>query len=195
MRRLFCIVAMLLSFNVFAGNNVGAVSAAGWDKLSASQQAEVMKIVADKAEATNALPGIDSASDPKKVDEWISVGERIGKMMGGAAKEVGIAVNDFVNTPVGKMTMFLIVWKYMGAMAIHFFGGVLVMLVGAVVMTALYRRLVAVDITYDAEAKNIFGNHPKLKVERGAFGSDDFWAIFLGSASFTAASIICIFSF
>lgn len=193
MKRLFWIVALLLSFTAFAGTSTDVVRTAGWDNLTESQRAEITKLVADKAAAAKESP-ID-VPNVQKIDEWVGVGERIGKMMGGAAKEVGVAVNDFITTPVGKWTMFLIVWKYMGGAAIHFFGGLLVMLIGSVVATALYRRMTHCTITYNEAEKNIFGNHPVLKKEQSAFGSDDFWALFLVSAAFTAASIICIFTF
>ena len=194
MKRLFWIVAFLISFSAFAGTNPDVIRTAGWENLSESQRAEITKMVADKSAASVASP-IGVVPDVKKIDEYVAVGERVGKMMGGAAKEVGVAVNEFINTPVGKWTMFLIVWKYMGVMAIHFFGGLVVLLVGAVVMTALYRRLVHTTITYDKEKTNIFGNHPVLTKEKSAFGSDDFWAIFLGSAAFTGAALVCIFTF
>lgn len=193
MKRLFWIVAFLISFSAFAGTNSDVIRTAGWENLSESQRAEITKLVADKAAEATKSP--IAVPDVKKIDEYVAVGERVGKMMGGAAKEVGVAVNEFINTPVGKWTMFLIVWKYMGVMAIHFFGGMLVLLVGAVVMTALYRRATNVEIIYDKEKTNWFGNHPVLNKKRSAFGSDDFWFIFMGTAAFVAASMVCIFTF
>lgn len=194
MKRLFWIVAFLISFSAFAGTNPDVIRTAGWENLSESQRAEITKMVADKSAAAVASP-IGAVPDVHKIDEYVAVGERVGKMMGGAAKEVGVAVNEFINTPVGKWTMFLIVWKYMGAMAMHFFGGMCVLLVGAVTMFALFRRMTNLEVTYDQTKTNFFGNHPKISKTRSAFGADDFWAIFLGSAAFVAASMICIFTF
>lgn len=193
MKRLFWIVAFFISVSAFAGTNSDVIRTAGWENLSESQRAEITKLVADKAAEATKSP--IAVPDVKKIDEYVAVGERVGKMMGGAAKEVGVAVNEFINTPVGKWTMFLIVWKYMGVMAIHFFGGLVVLLVGIIVMFALYRRMTKSEVVYDKEKTNWFGNHPKISKTRSAFGADDFWAIFLGSAAFVAASMVCIFTF
>lgn len=195
MKKLFALALLVISTAVFAGNTTSAVSDAGWDNLSASQRAEILKQVAAQAEQNKKDTVGSLVPEPQKVDEWVAIGERVGKMMTGAAREVGMALNDFMNTPVGMITMGLIIWKVMGGVLVHLFGGVAVWCVGAVVMTALYRRFTRRNVIYDQEKTNWFGNHPKLKVETSALDSDEAWGIFLGSAAFTAAGLICIFSF
>ena len=188
-----CIIAMFISFGALAGTTSDAVRTAGWENLTESEKAEITKMVADKSAAKSSVTGV--LTDVKKVDEWVGVGERIGKMMGGAAKEVGVAVNEFIQTPVGKMTMAIVVWKTIGGPLVHLVGGFIVLFLGFIVMTAIYKRLVRTEIKYNKEEKNVFGNHPVLAVERGAFSSDDFWAMFLGSLMFIGLALVCMFTF
>lgn len=111
MKNLIAVVMCMFAFPAFAAiNNIDTNGLTEAQKAQLVQQAEQMK---------NATP-LDTAN---KVDQWVNIGEKIGKMLGGAAKEVGIAVNEFVQTPVGKMTAVLIVWNYMGSMIVHVLSG------------------------------------------------------------------------
>jgi len=49
-----------------------------------------------------------------QVSEWANVGTNLGKAMVSAAKEVGIATNEFVDTPIGKLTAGVVLWKVAG---------------------------------------------------------------------------------
>lgn len=51
--------------------------------------------------------------------EWIDVGERLGQGLAATARELGIAVNDFAKTPVGMVSIGLLVWHIMGSDIIH----------------------------------------------------------------------------
>lgn len=139
-RFLFTIaIALAAAFTmpVYAGGiNSNAVGSAGWDKLSEAQKADVLSSVAKAAEGSGLGSGAGAVatavatSTPQKVSEWVDVGTKIGQGIGGAAKEVGIAVNEFVKTPVGMAVMGIFVWKFMGGVIVHVVGGVLVWLFG-----------------------------------------------------------------
>jgi hypothetical protein len=70
------------------------------------------------AQVINAQQLAEGKSNPvsttKKVEEWAEFGERFGKVIATVAKELGIAANDFVKTPVGKLTAIAIIWKTFG---------------------------------------------------------------------------------
>ena len=78
---------------------------------------------------TTAVSTIANA-DPEKVDQWVNIGSNIGKGLAGAAKELGVQINEFSDTKVGQLTVFLIVWHIMGNMIYHFIGGILVWIIG-----------------------------------------------------------------
>jgi len=110
------------------------VKQAGFDKLTDAQKIEIMQQVNQKVESA---PAETAAT---KVNEWVNVGSNIGKGLAGAAKEVGVAVNDFAKTDVGQLTMYLIVWQIMGGAIVHIFGGILIWIVGFGMIYFYYRK-------------------------------------------------------
>ena len=155
MKKFIAMIALAISATAFAGTV--EVDTRG---LSAEQKAQLVQ----QAEAMKKATPLEVAD---KVDQWVNVGEKIGKMMGGAAKEVGIAVNDFVKTPVGMMTAGLIVWNYMGGMIVHVTAGAIFFVVSFSLLTYMMRRCSTVHVAYDKEAgKNWLGRYAVLKTER-----------------------------
>ena len=203
-RNMLATLALVLIGNsAVAGISTDAVGQAGFSKLSEAEKAEVLKAVADKAAekdagllavATTAATATKEEA-PKKVDAWLNVGERIGKMIGGAAKEVGVAVNDFVKTPVGMTAMALIVWHYMGAMVIHTFGAILVLTVGLGFIRYYAKQYTAVVIEYDTEKRDYFGRAVKKREERSQWDSGDVTGFMIATALVILCSIAVMFSY
>jgi len=48
------------------------------------------------------------------VSQWATLGKNIGQGLVGAAHEMGVAVNEFSQSDVGKMVTFLLVWHFFG---------------------------------------------------------------------------------
>jgi len=67
------------------------------------------------------------AATPKpaleQTKEYVELGEAIGKALSGTAKELGIAVNEFIKTPAGYLTVFIICWHLFGSQLIHLLVG------------------------------------------------------------------------
>lgn len=162
--------------------NSETVKNAGFGKLSEAEKAEVVKMVADKVAAAEAsvkkgpidLEKVVDAVTPtaEGVDKWLNVGEKFGKMIGGAARETGVAVNEFVKSPVGMLTAGLIVWNYMGNMLTHVFGGILVLIVGFAYLRYMINRSVDWEYEYDPNRKNIFGNSILVSKKRAELSDD-----------------------
>lgn len=195
MRKYLALFLFMFSLPVFALS--GPALPPGWNNLSDAQRAEISHQVAVTAEtnAKQAAPAAAVLADPKKMDEWLTLGEHMGKMMGGAAKEVGVAVNDFVNTPVGQMTMVLVVWKYMGGTLVHVVGGLLVWALGVLVVGFLYRRMRDTTIEYNKEVRNWFGNHPRVRVQRPALSRGEVSNLFYSAAFFLLVGLVTMFTF
>ena len=183
MKKFLIAAAMMLSLSV--ANAAVDIDTRG---LTESQKAQLVQ----QAEQMKKATPLETA---EKVDKWVDVGERLGKMMGGAAREVGIAVNDFVKTPVGMMTAGLIVWNYMGSMLIHVVGGFTILFITFGLLTWYSGRLREVTITYDKEAgRNWLGRYPVLKREVTAMESDSWGFLLFGYAVSLAVSLFAIFS-
>jgi len=55
-----------------------------------------------------------SAQVRSEASAWGELGANMGKAMVGAAKEIGVAANEFSQTSLGKVVVFMTVYKIMG---------------------------------------------------------------------------------
>ena len=191
MKKLFAIAAMLFSALAFAGNTTDAVHSAGFNKLSETEKAEVIKMVADKASQKDVMPTMTE----DRVEKWVKIGSNIGQGLAGAAKEVGVAVNDFATTPVGQLTMLLIVWHMIGGQLIHVLGGILIWIVGIAIIRHMVARAYPSKITYSKEVKNWFGNYAIEKVEPIAINDGNAAGWLFAYGIVLIAGLIAIFTF
>ena len=193
MKKFFVAILMMVSISAWAGNTSDAVNSAGFSKLTEAEKAEVIKIVADKASSKDSSVPVALAED--RVEKWVKIGSNIGQGLAGAAKEVGVAVNDFSQTPVGQLTMLLIVWHMIGAQLVHVFGGIMIWIVGIAIIRHMVARAYPSKITYSKEVKNIFGNYVIEKVEPMEIdgGSAAGWLCAYGIV--LIAGLIAIFTF
>lgn len=191
--------AAAFSAPAYAGGlDSNSAHAAGFNKLTEPEKAEIIKQIATKAQANgsgNLAAAVADAAQPAKVDQWLNIGERVGKMIGGAAKEVGVAVNDFVKTPVGMTAMALIVWHYMGDMIVHLFGGLMVLAVGISFILYFARKYTRTEIIYDSEKKDIFGRSVIKSVHKSKWDGEQIGSFMFATACVIIASLTTIFTY
>lgn len=162
MKRMFVgLILMLVSAVAIAQMGTNTVSHAGWDKLPETEKAKILKHITDVA----ATPAAKAATTAENVDKWVDTGERIGRMFQGAAKEIGVAVNDFVKTPVGMMTMGVIVWKYMGRDLLQVAVAGAFFITGLLIIWFVFRRSVGTVKQYSLDKTDIFGRARLERVE------------------------------
>ena len=191
MKKFFVAILMMVSISAWAGNTSDAVDSAGFRKLSEAEKAEVIKMVADKASQKDVLPTMTE----DKVEKWVKIGSNIGQGLAGAAKEVGVAVNDFATTPVGQLTMLLIVWHMIGAQLIHVLGGILIWVVGIIIIRHMVARAYPTKITYSKDVKNIFGNYVVEKSEPIAINDSNAAGWLFAYGIVLVAGLMAIFTF
>lgn len=198
MKKLFAVALFILSTAAFAASSSGlsssSVDSAGFAKLSEAEKAEILKQVADKA-ATKTVFGTSSEPADEKVEKWVKIGANIGQGLAGAAKEVGIAVNDFAKTPVGQLTMVLIVWHMLGGTLVHVFGGILIWIVGISIIRHMVKRAYPDKVVYSKEHKNIFGNFAIESVEKMPMDDDNAAGWLFAYGIVLVAGLIAIFTF
>lgn len=66
----------------------------------------------------------------KELSAWGELGQGMGVALVSAAKEVGVAANDFASTPLGKITVALVVYKMIGRDLTKFLVGTMILVVG-----------------------------------------------------------------
>ena len=124
------------------------------DGLTPSQRAEIEAQVA-QTKAQN-LSGNSSTSAAQAVTEWVEVGKGLGSGLAAGAKEMGVVVNDFAKTDVGRFTMFVIFFKVMGSTIIHLVAGFLWFAIMGGIWAYYFSKLWApanVVIEYNTEGK------------------------------------------
>lgn len=184
--------ASLLMFSISAWAQV-EVNTHG---LTESQKADLVKVAEGmKQQTQQAAPTeIASADVADKVVKWANVGEQFGKMIGGAAKEVGVAANEFLKTPVGIMTAGLIIFHYVGSPIIHVALGLILFITGMTLVTWLAKRGTQFEITYDKTKTNVFGNYVVLSKQRGKMSEDFILGIAIGYIITVVVSIWTVFA-
>ena len=185
MKKFFIIVLMLFSFSAFAGTSQPTVDLRG---LTEQQ-------ITTLANQANSMKTESADKIAEHVDKYADVSVRIGKMLSGAAKEVGIAVNEFVKTPVGMMTAGIILWHYMGGMIVHVVSGWAFLIISFSLLFWYSRRVSTMVIEYDiAGGRNWMGKYPVIKVNRDAMDESVLIAILLGYLFSTIISIWIMFA-
>lgn len=152
MKYLFALIASTfligsISTTAFAESQTTITTAQG---LTDAQKAELASAAA-KMVAENAS-GAGDVNNAKRVKEWVDIGTQIGSGIASTARELGVAANDFVKTPVGKMTAAIIVWHFMGSSIIHIAFGMTWLLVVGSIWYFLYRRTAFKIVTTEYEA-------------------------------------------
>ena len=65
-----------------------------------------------------------------EVEAWTNLGQNIGRATVGAAREIGVAANEFVQTPIGIVTTVVVVYKLVGRDILKTFIGLFIFLFG-----------------------------------------------------------------
>ena len=119
MKQLFVALMMVvMSSMAFAGERVSIDTS----KLTAEQKEQLGKMVLQDS------PKTDGELD--MLEKAARFGQIIGSGIGAAAREVGIAVNEFSQTTPGRVAMLILVWKYMGDAILGVMVGIPVLVLG-----------------------------------------------------------------
>lgn len=122
MKNLFALVAILFSLNSFASQSTSI----DVSKLTAEQRATITQQVNEMGGSPTNI----SATVRKEAEAWGELGANMGKAMVGAAKEVGVAANEFSQTSLGKIVVFMVAYKIVGQDALGVIYGTLVLVFG-----------------------------------------------------------------
>lgn len=68
--------------------------------------------------ALKAKQPVDEKVTPDQVREWAGLAKEFGSAVGQTAKELGIAVNDFLRTPAGILLTIYLFWSKLGGIII-----------------------------------------------------------------------------
>lgn len=144
-KKLIIAFVLLISFNAFSAQTNIDTSGLS-DAQVAELKAHAAKIVADTA--TQASGGNITQNPSAALTIAATWGTQAAQAAEGfarafsiAARELGVTVNDFLNTDAGKLTAALIIWKVAGAALTHLMFGCVFFIVGMSIVRVIYTRL------------------------------------------------------
>lgn len=116
-------------------------------KLTPDQIAQINKQVADM----QSQPSNISSTVRKEAEAWGELGANMGKAMVGAAREVGVAANEFGQTNLGKIVVAIVTYKVVGREILGVIVGSLMMVLGysIVIWMLLTRQWSNVQYEYE----------------------------------------------
>ena len=132
-------------------------------KLTPEQVAALNKQVAEMgSQPTNV-----SASVRKEAEAWGELGANMGKAMVGAAKEVGVAANEFSQTSLGKIVVFLAAYKIVGQDVLGVIFGTLILIFGysLAVWLLTTKRWSKVEYEYEPVLWGMFKKSRIVKID------------------------------
>lgn len=149
-------LALTFSFSAVAGDY--DVSTKGLSPAQVLEiQAATIKLQQANAEAgpggvVNAISNIKPAEISKSVrteaGEWGAMGKNMGSALISMAKEMGVAVNEFAQTDLGKIATAVIVYKLIGHTLINMVVGFLLLTVGLYAVYRFWRKATTERIEY-----------------------------------------------
>lgn len=154
--------------------------------LNEEQKTQVLAMIDDLNAKRAAQKGPNtSAAVREEAAKWGELGANMGRAAVGAAKEVGMAANEFVSTPLGKVTMGIVIYKVIGRDIIKFIMGFSI-LVFFLTTGHYFLRMKRYSGTVEyATVPTFFKLRTKQVVVKGQ--TDEQWA-----AAYTAMGIISI---
>ena len=168
MKKVIAILALWVATSAFAG--VASQNGAYIDtsKLSKAQIAEL----AAKAEEMGATTPVNvSATVRQEAEAWGTLGANMGKAMVGAAREVGVASNEFANTSLGKVVVGIVAYKVVGKDILGVIFGSMILVIGYSLAIWMMTTRRWSDVTYEYEPV-LWGMYKRQRVVKSHTDSD-----------------------
>ncbi len=162
MKKLFATLALCVSSGAFAApqNSVDV------SKLTPEQ---VQRINQQVTEMSNNPMNV-SATVRKEAEAWGDLGSNMGKAMVSAAREVGVASNEFASTSLGKIVVGIVTYKIVGREILGVLVGSITLLFGWSVAIWLLttRRFADIKYEYEPVLKGLFKRKRIVSIEQSS---------------------------
>lgn len=181
---------LILTFMMFFVMSV-AHAEVNTQGLTTAQQAE-LTIQAEKMKEQVNAPVAEVqkvTSNVQAVSQWAEAGKSLAVGLGAGAKEIGVAVNEFADTRVGRITTYIIIWKLMGRELFGLFMGFTILFVLIPIVWKISRSLMSGVIEYEDHPFLWFTIRRKKRIRATDMNSDDTLILFI-----TFGIIVILFS-
>lgn len=133
MKRIMLVLILMCSLGSFA--------------QTATNDSDKITITVPKSSLT---PEQKQSVDQANIKSWVGIGKEVGVALNEGLGAITTQANNFAQTPVGKLTAVLIVFKVMGDAAVHIAVGLGTLLVGVPIWLWSYRKCLPKKIAVEA---------------------------------------------
>ena len=196
--RLMAAALALIATTAFAAPSSTAVDTSGLTEAQITElkiQALKLQQQKDSSPVTAVTQGAQQVSTAtlQEAEKWANFGKNLGTAMVSTARELGVAVNDFSKTDIGKITTAIIVYKLIGSQVTHFIAGLILMFLLPSLIIGARRFMTVNNIKYEYQERKLFGLLPytkKVVTEIDKVGGDNAFWIFFWTCVLTLVSIL-----
>lgn len=168
MKNLIALFVACFASVAFAGTASQNGAYIDTSKLSKAQVAE---LAAQAEKMASPDPQTVSASVRKEAEAWGELGANMGKAMVGAAREVGVASNEFAQTSLGKVVVGIVAYKVVGKDLLGVVFGSLILVVGYSLAIWMLTTRRWSDVQYEYEPV-LWGMYKRQRVVKCHSDSD-----------------------
>jgi len=156
--------------------------------LSTEQKAELVAQAAKLQEQAKTQANI-SETVRNEAYAWGEIGANMGKAAVSAAKELGVAANEFVQTPMGKITMALVIYKVAGEdiLGVIIGVGVIVFFFSLALYFVLKNKYSSAEYEY---VDGIFGKNSRRVLKSYRIDDDQLEAYYICAAICGAVGLV-----
>jgi hypothetical protein len=152
----YLVMVLVLMFTVPAMADVKTHGLSPEQQATLEANAAQMKLTNAKAPVISGDIIDTVLADPESINKYAQIGQAIASSLASAARELGVEINNFAETGVGKFIMVMTVAHFFGAQIVSFSVGFFFMI--PMTLWIIYRMnkfIKTAEITYDAKGKEI----------------------------------------
>ena len=145
------------------------------------------------AVAADTPPASESSTATQWAADMATVAESFARAIGIAARELGVTVNEFLNTPVGVLTAVVILWKDIGSDVVTILSCVTIMVVFTIAFFKILRGLLVSG--YETTQHSLLFGLVKYARRHPVYLSADrvFWeGLFVASLFYAIATVFTL---
>ena len=143
MKKVIAILAMCIATSAFASKQTSV----DVSKLTPEQIAQINSQVSEMTKE----PVNVSANVRQEAEAWGTLGANMGKAMVGAAREVGVASNEFASTSLGKVVVGIVAYKVVGKDILGVIFGSVILIIGYSLAIWMFTTRRWSDVSYEYE--------------------------------------------
>ena len=189
-KSIFVVVALLVASSAFAGGCNIPDQRGVPDDAMAQLRVQCEQALAN---ATSVSGVATNLTNPDTIGAWGNVAKQWAEALGIAAKELGIAVDKFLDTDAGKLTAIIIIWKVLGESIAGIVIGVPLLIAVLVIGITTARRAKIRTIEYSETEKNWRG---KPRVNKVTYFAEDetvmYWFAYVATILLSILVIACV---